>query len=273
MNKLKTIAYITIGLMFGAVIFSNIKTIRADYGDNFSTDGMRVTSDDKLITTAGFPAMTEWLNIPTLASGTITNSVVGGTASGIGITTMTLVANGTSLFDGAIFTAPNNASFAQITWPRNLSCVVAFQSGGATTTVTGFMTGYGKDAKGIEISDAIAISTNPAYGVKAFAFVSTITFTSMAISGMSGRTADDSSDLLITSCSIHIGLSDKIGIPGDITAAEDVYKITTAGVDYSTTNVVCVDVDNDTIDLSKVSIYPSDGSTDRVIMWREGVIH
>jgi len=119
MNKLK-IAYISAAILLGMLLFSN-KTINADYGDNFSVDGIRVDSTDKVIvqssmTINGFLAVGGTMTVAGAMTttgdqtfdGTIVASTI--TVSGYVANAGTLSVTGVSVFTGDVSAQVVNAT-------------------------------------------------------------------------------------------------------------------------------------------------------------------
>lgn len=201
-----------------------------------------------IVTTDGEPAMVTMLDVPASSTAAFTNKSGGG----IVIATATLVASGTSYVDGATGTSNQ---FTQITYPRNVVCDVEFTTGESTASVSGTLTVSGINSKGVSATDTITVTTNSAAGSVAFAFIDTMVLSGFTISNTA-----------TSNCTIHLGTGEKIGIPGDIRAAADVYKIVNAGVDLST-STHAVSTTYNTIDLSAIGGSKPNGSIDYMLMY------
>jgi hypothetical protein len=211
------------------------------------------TSVSEILTDEGFLSALTWTDLAAQSSTTFT-----GTA-GLAITTATLVSGGTTLVDGASYSQGIN-TFLQIAFPRNIVCDVGFLVGEGTTTVSGTLTISGKNARNTQTTEALAVTTNVVTGAEAWAFIDTFTLSGFAISGACGT--DVSGTNAISSCSIHIGIGNKIGFGVDIRTSTDVYKYTVDNVDLSSTSYELDGANEtfDTMNLAKSLI--SNGSRD-----------
>lgn len=200
------------------------------------------TAVSEIITDEGLSNAQTWIDVPTASSHTFT-------ALGIRIATATLVSGGTTLVDGAAYAVGGSNTFLQVTFPRNVVCDVEFLLGEATTTVSGSLIVDGLNARNQETRETIAVTTNSATGNEAWAFISTFTLSGFTISGACGTNN-------VSTCTVHIGTGNKLGLGDDIRASTDVYKVTIDYVDLSTTSYTIngADATYDILDTSKSQI-------------------
>lgn len=146
-----------------------------------------------------------------------------------------------------------NADYTDIITPRNVTAVVTFDTGVATTTVTGTLTVTGTTTRGTSTTESITVSTTSATGNIAWR---TITSLAWSITAISGR-ADS------TEASLQVGSGNKIGLSNDITAAGDVYKVIATGALESSSSYT-LSTTYDTIDFSD----DPDGSSDYEVYYK-----
>ena len=143
-------------------------------------------------------------------------------------------------------------------------------NGEATTTCNGSMVIAGYNGKGEETTETLSISTNPAYSQNAWNSISTFTFSGFTVSGASGG-----GDALgpISTCTIHIGVGNKLGIYGDIRKKEDVSYINCNGVNITTSAWVtgCINPTYDTFVSSRLVV--PDASKDYIIRYKKNARH
>jgi len=226
-------------------------------GDIYAEDD--IIAKGEILSGSGELGYNEIIDLPALSATVILNAV--------SIASATLVASGTTYVDGTSGTgAVGGMGFTQITYPRNISAVASFTYGTGTTTVAGTLTVYGYNAKGEYTSEVLSISTATATGNVAWVFIDTMTASGFTMSGAQGA------------CLISAGVSNKIGIWGDLKANTDIYKITNAYVDYSSstwarpadfTNATYDTINLGTGDLGAVP----GGATDYRIWYRKNVKH
>lgn len=124
------------------------------------------------------------------------------------------------------------AGFTDIIHPRNITASYATGSttGTVLTAALGSLVITGIDAKGNAATETLAVSTQPALGTGNIAWR---TITSAVLTTTSIDKSDD--DVNTNTIYVRIGSGVKMGIPADIQAAGDVYKVIEAGSLTTTT--------------------------------------
>lgn len=246
-------------------VFLILSSLLLLYGYSYSKDWNDTPFPGPVTTPNGEYGYSEIIDLPAESATVLLNDV--------SIATATLVDSGTTYVDGTSGTGKaGGMGFTQITYPRNISIDTVFADGESTTTVTGTLTVYGFDNKGVYTNETISVSTNSADGNIAWLWIDTMTLSGMAISGACGSGGIEG--VAVSTCSIKIGVSDKIGVWGDLRAKDDVYKITAGYVDISTRAYTSTDATYDTIDMSTTGLgqIPS-GSLDYRIWYKKNVNH
>ncbi len=207
------------------------------------------SSVSEITTDEGFGTDVTWIDVPSSSSQTFTG------ANGVSISTKTLVDGGTTFVQGAAYVAGTN-KFLQISFPRNIVFDIGFLLGESTTGANGTVLITGKDGRGNSTTETVLVSTGtaaaPGIGVKAWSWVDSFDFSGFTISSATGQPQDGGA-VSISTCSLHIGVGSKLGLPYDVRLSTDIIQLTVDYVAYSSATWKSINATHDTVDTSQLS--------------------